>query len=210
MVVAMMIIVGLALGLETVGTSVERAMSTTWRLVGDRLANRELYAMAQQLDRERKDSECMRAVRDTLSARLKSLEAFRECVATQVEERCQLPGADSQHELVSLDTVIGQLRSATARAARVLDGASDNIRKHEGDLIALQAAADIRRFDHVLLKSVGDPASWSVRVTRTRELLHMAFQDIEDWDPRLEAPVCGDASGKVSRSGSVSTFSMGE
>ncbi len=187
MVVATMVIVGLALSLETVRTSVESAVFTTCEIMSDQLANRELYAMAQQLDRERKDAECVREKRDSLLTRLKALEAFRECVATQVGYRCPLPGTNSQYDLANLDTVIAQLSSAATRAARVLDGAYDSIRKHEGDLIVLQAAADIRRFNHVLLNSGGDPAQWSVRVARTLELLHMAAQDIEDWDSRLEA-----------------------
>jgi hypothetical protein len=190
--IALMIVVGLVLGPETIRMKVEEAMSAAWRALGDQLANRELDAIAQQLDRERRDAQRIEVARDGLSTRLRSLEAFRECVATQVGERCPPLGANSEPELDRLDTGIAMLSWASARAARVLDEARESIRRREGELISLQAAADARRMNQVLVRSVGDPSLWSDRVACTREFLR------------------SDRSRKVSPNGLNSTESVCE
>jgi hypothetical protein len=168
----LMIIVGLVLGPETIRTRAEEALSAAWRALGDQLANRELDAIAQQLERERQDAERIGVVRDRLSARLRSLGAFRECVITHVGEPCSAVGTDSERELASLDNAISLLTLATERADRILDGARNNLRKRGGELIALQAASDAQRMHQVLGRLVGDPSSWSIRVARARALLH--------------------------------------
>ena len=111
-----LIVVGLVLGPETIGMRVDEALSVAWRALGDQLANRELDAIARQLDRERRDAERIGAARDGLSARLRSLEAFRDCVATDVGEQYPPPGADSEHVVPRLDTAIAMLRSARTRS----------------------------------------------------------------------------------------------
>jgi hypothetical protein len=183
---AAMTIVGLLVGSETMRMKVGEAVSAAWQALGDQLASRELDAIARQLDRERLDAERIEAARERLSERLRSLEAFRTCVAALIEGRCLALGADSERELASLDTAICMLKSTSARAARVLDAARESIRRRESELVALQAAADARRMDQVLVRSAGDPTSWSDRLARTREFLRIGWPDDEECETALE------------------------
>jgi hypothetical protein len=178
------IVVGLALGPETVIRRVDDALAASWRALGDRLANRELDAIARQLDRERQDTGRIEALRAGLEASLRPLVARRARTARMADGR-PMRGADSERERARLEAAITLLRSAVARADRVLDGAWNDLREREGELIVLRAAADARQIDRALAGPVGDPSLWDVRVARARAFLRTTPSDGESRGTRL-------------------------
>jgi hypothetical protein len=183
--IASIVIVGLALGPETMKMGVGEAVPAVWRALGDHLANQELVAIAHQLDRQRLDAERIEAARDRLSARVRSIGAFRACVATLSEERDHALGADSERELASLDAAIAMLKSTSACADRALDAARKSIRRKESELIVLQAAVETCRANQVLQRTAGDPSLWYERVARTHEFLRMGHPKSNERFPSL-------------------------
>jgi hypothetical protein len=110
----------------------------------------------------------------------------REGVAAQVDETSSPHGVSSRRELARLDAAIALLRSAVARADRVLDGARADLRDREGDLILLRAAADASRMDRLLAGTVGDPSLWYTRIARAREFLRSTLPNGEERETGLE------------------------
>jgi hypothetical protein len=182
------VVVGLALGPETVIRRVDDALAASWRALGDGFANRELDAIARQLDRERQDTGRIEALRDGLAARLRSLVARRD-EAARVAEGRPPRGADSERERARLEAAITLLRAAVARADRVLDRAGSDLREREGELIVLRAAADARQMERALAGPVGDPSLWDVRVARARDFLRTTPSDGEPRGTRLELSI---------------------
>jgi hypothetical protein len=182
------ITVGLALGPEMVIRNVDDALAALWRGLGDRLANRELDAMARQLDHEREDAVRIEALRDGLAACLRPLVARCDEAARMAEGRPPR-GADSERERAHLEAAITMIGSAVARADRVLDRAWNDLREREGELIVLRAAADARQMDRALAGPVGDPSLWDVRVARVRDFLRTTPSDGEPQGTRLELSI---------------------
>jgi hypothetical protein len=182
------VVVGLALGPETVMRRVDDALAASWRALGDRLANRELDAIARQLDRERQDAERIGALRDGLAARLRPLVARRD-EAARVEEGRPPCGADSEHGRARLEAAITLLRSAVARTDRVLDDVRNDLRERAGELIVLRAAADARQMDRALAGPVGDPSLREIRFARARDFLRTTPSDGEPEGTRLELSI---------------------
>jgi hypothetical protein len=183
-----MLVVGLVLGPETVIRRVDDALAASWHALGDRLAKRELDAIARQLDRERQETERIEALRDGLAARLLPLVVRRDEAARVAEGRPQR-GADSEREWAHLEAAITLLRAAVARADRVLDGARNDLREREGELILLRAAADARQMDRALAGPVGDPSLWDGRVARARDFLRTTSSDGEPRGTCLELSI---------------------
>jgi hypothetical protein len=173
--VALTTVVWLVVGSEAMWTRAEESVSAAWRALSDQLAKAEIDAITRQLARERRNAERIEAARDGISARLSSLEAFRECLGPCSCERCSALGADSENESAGLEHAIAMLDSASARASRMLAVLREDLRRHEGELLALQAAADTSRMNQMLAGAGGDPSSWSDRVARTREFLRIAL-----------------------------------
>jgi hypothetical protein len=165
------IVVVLVFEPETVSRRVDEALAAFWRTLDDCLTNRELDEIARQIDRDRQDVGRISALRDSLVARLLSLEPRRERAAAWMREGDPLRGADSERELFHLDAAIALLRSAVARADGVLNRARGDLRECESELIALRAAADTSRMDRELTGPVGDPSRWHARAARARGLL---------------------------------------
>src|SRR5262249_19185680 len=138
---ALAVVVGLALGPGAVMRRVDEALAASWQALGDGLADRELNAIAQQIDRDRKDTGSIGARREGPSPHLLPLLARRERLAAGVEEGRPPLGTDAGHELARLDASVALLRSAIARADRVLDRARGDLRRREVELIALRAEA---------------------------------------------------------------------
>jgi hypothetical protein len=182
------VIVGLALGPETVIRRVDDALAASWRALGDRLANRELDAIDRQLDRERQETGRIEALRDGLAARLLPLVSRRD-EAARVAEGRPPRGADSERERARLEAAITLLRSAVARADHVLDGARNDLREREDELIVLRAAADARQMDRALAGPVGAPSLWDVRVARARDFLRTTPSDGEPRGTRFELSI---------------------
>jgi hypothetical protein len=185
---ALVIVVGLALGPETVIRRADDALAASWRALGDHLASRQLDAIARQLDRERQDTGRIEALRDGLAATLRPLEVRRDGVA-RVSKGRPPRGADSERERARLEAAITLVRLAVARADRVLDGARNDLREREGELIMLRAAADARQMDRALAGPVGDPSLWDVRVACARDLLRTTPSDGEPQVTRLELSI---------------------
>jgi hypothetical protein len=185
---ALVIVVGLALGPETVIRRVDDALAASWRGLGDRLANRELDAIARQLDRERQDTARIEALRAGVAANLRPLVARRDETARSAYGRPPR-GADSERERARLDAAITLLRAAVARADRVLDWARNDLRKREGELIALRAAADAQKMDRTLAGPVGDPSLWDARIARARDFLRTIPSDGETQGTGLELSI---------------------
>jgi hypothetical protein len=185
---ALVIVVGLAFGPEMVMRRVDNALATSWRGLGDRLVNRELDAMARQLDRERQDTARIETLRDGLAACLRPLVARRD-EAARVAEGRRPRGVDSESERARLKAAVTLLGSAVARADRVLDGARNDLREREGELIVLRAAADARQMDRALAGRVGDSSLWDIRVARARDFLRATPSDGEPQGTRLELSI---------------------
>jgi hypothetical protein len=185
---ALVIVVGLALGPETVIKRVDDALAASWRGLGDRLANRELDAIARQLDRERQDTARIEALRDGLAASLRPLVARRDEVV-RMADGSPPREADSEREWARLEAAMTLLRSAVARADRVLDGARNDLREREGGLLVLRAVADARQIDQALARPIGDPSLWDVRVARARDFLRTTPSDGEPQGTRLEVSI---------------------
>jgi hypothetical protein len=126
---------------------VDVALVEAWRVLGDVLVERELGALAQQIERERQDIRDLEVLRDDLEARLGRL-------GTR-SDRVSLP----------------ELRPTLDHAGRILAEARDWIHQHEADVMALEAAASARRVDRALAAMDDPAASWTVQVLRARELL---------------------------------------
>jgi hypothetical protein len=182
------IVVALALGPETMMRRVDDALAASWRALGDHLANRELDAIVRQLDRERHDMGRIEALRDDLAARLAPLVARRD-EAARVAEDGPPRGADSERERARLEGAITLLKAAVARADCVLDGARNDLREREDELIVLRAAADARQMERELARPVGDPSLWDARVTRARDFLRTTSSDGEPRGRRLELSI---------------------
>jgi hypothetical protein len=185
---ALVIVVGLALGPETVIRRVDDALAASWRAQGDRLANRELDALARQLDRERQDTVRIETLRDGLAASLRPLVARRDEVARIAHGRPRR-GADSEREQARLEAAITVVRSAVARADRELDGARNELRERESELIVLRAAADARQMDRALAGPVGDPSLWDARIARARDFLRTTPSEGETRGTGLELSI---------------------
>jgi hypothetical protein len=179
---------GLTVGPEAVMRRVDDVLATSWRALGDRLVDRELNAIARQLDREEQRAGQIEALRDALTARLVSLAARRE-VSAQVEEGHPPRGDDSERERVCLDAAITSLRSAVARADCVLIGARKRLGERESELIVLRAASDARQMNRALDGPIDDESMWGVRVARARDFLRTPNADGEQRGIRLEASV---------------------
>jgi hypothetical protein len=186
---ALVIAVGAAFGPLTVLRRAEDAAFASWRAMGDQLANHELNAISEQLDRDRQDAEFVRGMRDGLWGRLQSLETQRERAVVDLKIRGRRLACDSDHELSSLDAAIAQVQSATARADRLLDQAREDLRNREIELVTLKAEADLNRANLVLARPIGDPALWSARVARARDLLGTPLDDRDERGSTLESPV---------------------
>ena len=171
MAVASMIFAGLALGPETVTRKLDHALSASWRALGDRVAARELDAIARDLDCERRDFEHIGTVRDELLAHLQSLALRRQCVGAQMDEQSEPRGAGPERELALMDAAIARLRSALARADSVLDATRRNLREHETELIARRAAAVASRTDRVLSAPASDSSHRTDHIDRADDLL---------------------------------------
>ncbi len=165
------ILVGLTLEPRMVARRWDDALFASWRALGDRLASRELDAIARQLDREREDAGRIGTLRDDLDARLRSLVARRATAAERADEPRPSRGDGPGRELARIDSAIVLLESAVARADAALSEARRDLREREAELIALEAAADASRMDRQLAEADGDRSSWSVRLARARDVL---------------------------------------
>ncbi len=138
---ALAIVIGIAVGPETVSKRIDEALAASWRTVGDHLANRELAAIASQLDRERHDFERIGALHNELDASLQSLRVRRRCVAARLDEKPPPAKGSSQRELAHVDAAIALLRSAVARADSVLDEERDSLGEREAALSASEGGS---------------------------------------------------------------------
>jgi hypothetical protein len=172
------VVVGLALGPETVIRRVDEALAASWRALGDCLASRELDAISRQLDRERQDAARIEVLRNGLAASLRPLVARRKAAAW-LAGGSPPREADSEREWARLEAAITLLRSAVARADRVLDGARNDLREREGELLVLRAAADARQMDRALAGRIGDPSLWDVRIARVVDFLRTTDADCD-------------------------------
>jgi hypothetical protein len=196
--IALVAALGLVIGPQTLTTRLEGTAFALWHALGDQLAGCELDAIARQLDRDRLIAERIEFARDRLSARLRSLEAFRACLDTLQNGRCPSLGADSDPELASLDAAIAMLKSTGARASRVLDSVHESVHRRESELLALEAAADVRQVSELLARSTGNTSSWSDAVARAREILGIAVPDSQDWHTPQELSAGNARLGEAS------------
>ncbi len=171
MALGLAILLGLFVGPRTVMRRAEEAAFASWRALGNALANRELGEISEQLDRDREDAELLRSMRDSLWARLQSLAIQRERVVVELKTRGPRLACDSDCELPRLDAAIALVNSAIARADRAAGRDQRKSRGREVELITLQAEADINRANLAFARPIGDPALWSSRVARMRDLL---------------------------------------
>jgi hypothetical protein len=158
-VLALAVALGAAPWPQLVTGRVDEALSACWRAAGDRLADRELDAIARQLVRDRQDVEHLEALRGRLAEHRRALAEHRRLLIA--------PGA----EPARLDAALARLDSTSGRADRLLDRVRGDIRAREGELIALRAAVDACRVDRELAAPFGNPSSWFTRVARVRQYL---------------------------------------
>ena len=81
------VVVGLALGPETVIRRVDEALAASWRALGDCLASRELDAISRQLDRERQDAARIEVLRNGLREREGELLVLRAAADARQMDR---------------------------------------------------------------------------------------------------------------------------
>ena len=183
---ALAVVIEVALGPETLIRKADEALFVSWRTLGDHFVNRELDALARQLERKRLGAARIGALRDSLAARLMSLETCRDRMAEQVEERDRPRGTDPDRGLAHLNAAIALLRSAVARTDRVQNEARTGLSERESELIALRAAAEVRCLDRALEGPAGDPSLWYVRVARARDFLQMTVPGYQERVTHLE------------------------
>src|SRR4051794_38546137 len=94
--VALLVVVGLALRPEAVSRRVDEVLSASWKVLSNRLANRELQAMARQLDCERQNVERIAELRDGHRVRLLAFEAIREQMTDRLVEGGRTHRADPE------------------------------------------------------------------------------------------------------------------
>jgi hypothetical protein len=164
-------IVALAIGPDFASRTVDEALHAWWRTLGDQLTNRELNAIARQLDQELHSAERIETLRDGLAERLQSLGLQRDCRDAILGEGCRSGEASVKRELAHLDAAIVLLRSTLARADLALGAARRDLREREAELTGLQVAAEVSRMDRALAGPIGDPSLWRVRVARAGELV---------------------------------------
>jgi hypothetical protein len=154
-------------------------------MLGDQLANRELGAIARQLESDRQYEDLIGTLRSGPEERLQSLVLHRECLCALLDQGCRSPQAAAERELAHLDAAIELLKSALARADFALSEAQRDRRERERELTALQSEADVNRLGRALAGPSGDLPPWRVRVCSASDLVRASHAEAESQQAQL-------------------------